>query len=123
MAYGIMWLEIALAVFILITVILSAKDLVMLAYEVITTEASASYELLQGFLSYLLLLVVGLELALMLIKHTPGNVLEVMLYAVARKMLIASTNVVDLLIGVIAIGIIFAIDKFLHTKNEDKVIK
>ena len=83
----------------------------------------SSYELLQGFLSYVLLLVVGLELALMLIKHSPGSVLEVMLYAVARKMLISSSTTSEVLIGVIALAIIFFIDKYLHTKDKENIIK
>ncbi|SHI19594.1 hypothetical protein [Sporanaerobacter acetigenes] len=119
----IMWLEIVLATFIIITVILSCKDLASLAYNVFTTEAMSSYELLQGFLSYVLLLVVGLELALMLIKHSPGSVLEVMLYAVARKMLISSSTTSEVLIGVIALAIIFFIDKYLHTKDKENIIK
>lgn len=119
----IMWLEIVLATFIIITVILSCKDLASLAYNVFTTEAMSSYELLQGFLSYVLLLVVGLELALMLIKHSPGSVLEVMLYAVARKMLISSSTTSEVLIGVIALAIIFFIDKYLHTKDKGNIIK
>lgn len=119
----IMWLEIVLATFIIITVILSCKDLASLAYNVFTTEAMSSYELLQSFLSYVLLLVVGLELALMLIKHSPGSVLEVMLYAVARKMLISSSTTSEVLIGVIALAIIFFIDKYLHTKDKENIIK
>lgn len=119
----IMWLEIVLATFIIITVILSCRDLASLAYNVFTTEAMSSYELLQVFLSYVLLLVVGLELALMLIKHSPGSVLEVMLYAVARKMLISSSTTSEVLIGVIALAIIFFIDKYLHTKDKENIIK
>lgn len=113
----ILYLEILLAFFIIATVILSAKDIIVLIYEVFTTQASSSYEVLQGLFAHILLLVVGLELALMLIGHTAGNVLEVILYAIARKMLISSTNSVDILLGVISLAIIFAVDKYLHTKG------
>lgn len=119
----IMWLEILLAIFIIAIVVLSFKDLASLAYNIFRTEALSSYELLQGFLAYVLLLVVGLELALMLIKHSPGSVLEVMLYAVARKMLISSSTTSEVLIGVIALAIIFFIDKYLHTKDKENIIK
>lgn len=117
MKYFIMWIEILLAGFIIITVLLSAKDIVVLIQEVFVTEASESYKLLQGLLAHILLLVVGLELALMLITHSAGNVLEVVLYAIARKMLISSSNIMDILLGVIALAIIFIVDKYFHTKD------
>ncbi|MBV1820630.1 MAG: hypothetical protein KZY61_07710 [Clostridiaceae bacterium] len=116
----IMWLELILALFILGAVILSCKDIVSLIYKVFITEALDSYSILQGLLSHVLLLVVGLELALMLIKHNPGSVLEVMLYAISRKMLVSSSTTVELLLGVIALGLIFLIDKYLHTKDTEK---
>lgn len=113
----ILWIEILLAIFIAATVLLSGKDIVVLIYKVFITEASASYEILQGLFAHILLLVVGLELALMLITHSAGNVLEVILYAIARKMLISSSNSVDILLGVISLAIIFAVDKYLHTND------
>ena len=119
----IMWLELVLALFILGAVILSCKDIISLIYKVFITEALDSYTVLQGLLSHVLLLVVGLELAMMLIKHNPGSVLEVMLYAVSRKTLVSSSTTVELLLGVIALGLIFLIDKYLHTKDTEKIIK
>jgi len=113
----ILWIEILLAAFIIVTVILSGKDIIVLIHKVFMTEASASYEILQGLLTHILLLVVGLELALMLITHSAGNVLEVILYAIARKMLISSSNTMDILLGVISLAIIFAVDKYLHTRD------
>ncbi|WP_042681057.1 hypothetical protein [Anaerosalibacter massiliensis] len=113
----IMWLELGLALFILAAVVISCKDMLSLIYKIFAIEALGSYEILQGFLSHILLLVVGLELALMLIKHHPGSVLEVMLYAISRKMLISSSTTLEMLLGVIALGIIFFIDKYLHVKN------
>ena len=113
----ILWIEIIMAIFIIVTVLLSGKDVIVLIYTVFVTEASASYEVLQSLLAHILLLVVGLELALMLITHSAGNVLEVILYAIARKMLISSTNYIDILVCVIALAFIFAVDKYLHTND------
>ena len=115
MRHFILWIEVIMAMFIIATVFVSGKDIVVLIYKVFMTEATSSYEVLQGLLAHILLLVVGLELALMLIGHTAGNVLEVILYAIARKMLISSSNSVDILLGVISLAIIFAVDKYLHT--------
>lgn len=119
----IKWIEVVLAIMIILAVLLSGKDLINIIYKVYITEAVSSYNVFQKFLSHVLLLVVGLELALMLIKHTPANVLEVMLYAIARKMLIYTNTTTDILIGVIALGLIFIIDKYFHTKDIRNVIK
>lgn len=113
----IIWIEILLAVFIIITILISVKDIVALMYRIFITEASASYSVLQGLLSHILLLAVGLELAVMLITHTPGSVLEVILFAIARKMILNSSDSVAMLLGVISISIVFAVDKYLHTNG------
>lgn len=118
----IMCIEVLLAFLIIFTIILSLKDLLVLGITIFRTEAEYSYEILQGFLSHTLLLVVGLELALMLISHTPAKVLQVTLYAIARKMLISSANMADIALGVIALSMVFFIDKFLHTKESKKVL-
>ena len=113
----ILWVEIVLAVFIIITILISIKDVVVLIYGIFVTDASHSYDVLQGLLSHILLLAVGLELAMMLITHSPGSVIEVILYAIARKMLLNSGDAVGMLLGVISIAIVFGIDKYLHTED------
>ncbi len=118
MKRAIQWIEIILAILIVLAVLVSCKDVLVLIYNVFLTEATASYEIFQGLLSHILLIVVGLELALMLISHSAANVLEVILYAIARKMLISSSNSVDILLGVIALAIIFAVGKYLHSEKQ-----
>ncbi|HHU31552.1 MAG TPA: hypothetical protein GXZ50_02655 [Clostridia bacterium] len=73
----------------------------------------AGFSDFQQLLSYLLLLIIALELAYMLIEHTPNNVVEVMIYAIARKMLIYNTTALDLLVGVITLAILFGVKVYL----------
>ena len=113
----ISWLESLLAILIVAAVVVSAKDIIMLIYSVLITDAAGSYQIFQSLLSHILLIVVGLELALMLISHSAANVIEVMLYAIARKMLISSSNSVDVLLGVIALALVFWVDKYLHSEK------
>lgn len=107
-----------MAILVIGAVIISCKDILALIYQIYVSASHLSYEMLQGLLSHILLVVVGLELALMLISHSAANVLEVILYAIARKMLISSTNTMDILLGVIAITLIFAVDKYLHSQRQ-----
>ena len=111
--------ETILACIILIAIILSAKDLLNLIYNIVSTNAIGSYDILQGFLSHVLLMVIGLELAITLLTHTTKSILEVMLYAIARKMLVSSTSILDILLGTISLGILFAIDRFLIVNKEE----
>ena len=55
----------------------------------------------------------------MLAKHTAENLLEVLMFAIARQMVVEHLNMVETLIGVIAIAVIFAIRKYLLLKNSD----
>lgn len=49
----------------------------------------------------------------MLAKHTPGSAIEVLLFAIARQMVVEHTSPLENLIGIVTIALIFAIRKFL----------
>ncbi len=78
-----------------------------------------NYNSFQQYMSYLLLLIIALELAMMLIKHKPNNVVDVMTLAIARKMLIYNTAAYELLIGVVTLGLLFAIKTYMLKEPED----
>ena len=71
------------------------------------------------FLGNALTLVIGVEFVKMLAKLTAENLLEVLMFAIARQMVVEHLNMVETLIGVIAIAVIFAIRKYLLLKNSD----
>jgi len=70
-----------------------------------------------GILSVTLNLVIGVEFTKMLIKHTPESVVDVLLFAIARQMVVYHERTLDLLIGVLAIAGLFAIKKVLLGVN------
>ncbi|MBM7540259.1 phosphate-starvation-inducible PsiE family protein [Amphibacillus cookii] len=106
---AIMAIEVFLAMLIIIAVLISGVALVISVVQQGSLTHLLDYDNFQSLLSYLLMLIIGLELALMLIKHKPSNVIDVMIYAIARKMLIYSTATIEMLVGVIALGILFII--------------
>lgn len=69
------------------------------------------------FLESALDLVIGIEFIKMLIKHTPGSVVEVLLFALSRHMVLEGGNAMENLLTVCAIAIIFAIRRFLHIET------
>lgn len=109
---SILWIEACVAVAVMATVVASGIDVMRLIKDMILAPAAQSYVLLQGILGHILLLIIGSELAIMLLKHTPGAVIEVMVYATARKLLMPA-QMTDLLVGVTAIAALFAIRRFL----------
>ncbi len=73
----------------------------------------------ETFLSHALALVIGIEFIKMLIKHTPGSVIEVLLFAVARQLIVYHTTMLELLLGIAAVAGLFAIRKYLFMDNID----
>ena len=59
----------------------------------------------------------------MLSLHIPGVLLEVLLYAIARKLILLpkTSGMIDLLLGIVAIALLFAIKKYLLTDGEKSV--
>ncbi|SFJ60846.1 hypothetical protein TPDSL_36890 [Terrisporobacter petrolearius] len=114
--------ETALAIVILILVLLGMMDLVRSVYQAYIVDFSTpvEYSQLNSFLAEALLLVIGVELVVMLSLHTPGVLLEVLLYAIARKLILLpkSSGMGDLLLGILSIGAIFAIRKYLMSSEE-----
>ena len=71
------------------------------------------HQVLQDLFSDILLLVVGVELAIMLVRRTPESLVEVIFFVIARKMLIKTDAFYEILIGVIALAGLFAVRKYL----------
>ena len=111
------YLEILLALFVIVAVLVGVTDLVKYFVLILKTNAIDTYLIFQKFLGHILLMVVGVELVIMLLSHSTSSVLEVILYAIARKLLIYSDTTLDMAIGIIAIGMVFAIRKYLFTKE------
>lgn len=111
------YLELILAMFITAGIIIGMVDLVKYLILIYQTNPIDTYDVLQKFLGHILLLVVGVEMVAMLIMHTPGSVIEVLLYAIARNMLIGNKGPLDFIFGVLSIAGIFAIRKYLFTDS------
>ena len=80
------------------------------------SQGTVSY---RHFLESALDLVIGIEFIKMLIKHTPGSVIEVLLFALSRHMVLEGGNSMENLLTVCAIAIIFVIRKFLFVESFD----
>lgn len=64
-------------------------------------------------------LIIGVEMIRMLYLHTPSTVFEVLLFAIARQIIIDHSSPVNSLIGIIAIAILFVTRKFLFVTFDE----
>lgn len=101
----------AVLTFLLLTTI------VILLVELFLKQLGISVEIIamdfDSILSNVFTLVVGVEFTKMLCKHTPETVIEVLLFATARQMVLSHGNMTSMLMGVVSIAGLFAIKKFL----------
>ena len=67
---------------------------------------------IRTFLERALDIVIGIEFIKMLAKHSPGSSLEVLLYAIARHMVVGHESALENLLSVSAIALIFIVRKF-----------
>jgi len=74
------------------------------------------------FLKNMLTILVGLEFVRMLINLTAANTLEVLIVAIARQVIIDHDNALGNIACVLCIAGLFAIRKFLLSKNDVKKI-
>lgn len=64
-------------------------------------------------------LIIGVELIRMVYMHQPGTVFEVLLFAIARQLIIDHSSPLNSLIGVCAIAVLFATRKFLFCEFDE----
>lgn len=102
-------LEYLVAVALIIAMVISLISFVI--------QQSSSFSIesfhLESYLSFALSLIVGIEFVKMLILQTSGSLVEVVMFAVARQIIMSHDSAVENLIGVIAVLLMFLCRKYL----------
>ena len=107
-------LELLIALFILL---MTVVQMVLTAKDSLFFLSIGDFDLTE-FFSTTMTIVVGLEFVKMLILHTPRAVTDVLLFAIARQLVLSHTDSMDTLLGVAAVALIFFIKKYLHTVED-----
>mgnify|MGYP007084308856 CR=1 FL=1 len=102
-------LEISLSGLVLIGLLLSVVPLIKWMPGLLIDGNNVE---IRTFLERALDIVIGIEFIKMLAKHSPGSSLEVLLYAIARHMVIGHESSFENLLSVCAIALIFIVRKF-----------
>lgn len=101
--------EIALAFAIIIGILTYFIQLAGNYFHIIATNTTLNFH---EFLSNILNLIIGIEFTRMLCRHTADTIIEVLLFATARQMIIAHDSMSSL-IGVLSVAILFCVRKYL----------
>ena len=102
-------LEVVLSGIVLVALLMSIVPLVELMPGLLTDADSLE---IRTFLERALDIVIGIEFIKMLAKHSPGSSLEVLLYAIARHMVVGHESAMENLLSVSAIALIFIVRRF-----------
>lgn len=109
------YVEVALAAVLIAAILLGIVGLVMSMG--LFHGDPFNYSDFSVFLSSAFTLVIGIEFVRMLIKHTPGAVVEVLLFAIARQLIVEHAGTWQTLVGVVSIAGVFAVRKFLFSSS------
>lgn len=71
------------------------------------------------YLSVAATLVIGVEFVKMLCSHTLDSVIEIMLLAIARQMIVEHTSPLENLIAVVSIAVLYLVRKYLYIPRLD----
>ena len=102
-------LEVLLSGLVLIGLLLSVVPLIRWMPGLLFDGNEAEIRI---FLERSLDIVIGIEFIKMLAKHSPGSSLEVLLYAIARHLVVGHDSAVENMLSVGAIALIFIVRKF-----------
>ncbi len=110
-------LELILAVIIGIAVVIGIGTAIKHIFSISNLEL-ITYDSFKELLSYILILVIGVEFILMLITHSATKITQLVVFVIARKMLIYGHNMLDMLLGSLAVAVIFGTLKFFSVEDE-----
>lgn len=111
------WIEIFVSIILVIAILIYSAGLVKNLYTIITQ----GYETMDSFTLFLgnaFQVVIGVEFIKMLCKHTPVTVVEVLMFAMARQMVVEHTTPFENLLCVLSITVLFLIRRYLFTEHD-----
>ncbi|MBE5962925.1 MAG: transporter [Lachnospiraceae bacterium] len=111
-------LELIVSIFLIIAIVLSfitlGKELLTLGIKLDTTEMFKEY------MSTIFDVVIGIEFLKMICKQNLNTVIEVLLFAIARQLIVEHMSMLNSLVGIVAISMLFLVRKYLFIEKLDR---
>ena len=103
------YVELVLSAFLLLVVVaLSVRLIAQSVPQVWSQQIDVMY-----YLESAMTLAIGIEFVKMLCTHTSETVIEILLFAISRQMIVEHLSATETILGVGAIGHIFTVRKYL----------
>lgn len=110
-------LEILVGVSIIVAI---AASLIGLVWDIQLGGLVRQPDSLQSYLKIAMTIVIGIEFVKMIFSHSIDSVVEVMLLAVARQMVVEHTSPLENLLAVASVALLFVVRKFLFVRQLDE---
>ncbi|MDR1765116.1 MAG: hypothetical protein LBR77_03310 [Lachnospiraceae bacterium] len=108
------YLEIIIAVIVIAAIVIT---LLSIPRELATLYENGAFN---AFLKTIFNIIIGIELLKMLCRHDMDSVVEVLLFAVSKELIISQRPIVETFVGVAAVAVLFIVRKFLFVSALDK---
>ncbi len=103
------YMELVLSVFLLLTVVvLTVRLITQSGPQLWSQQIEVMY-----YLESAMTLAIGIEFVKMLCTHTPETIIEILLFAISRQMIVEHLSATETILGVGAIAGLFAVRKYL----------
>ncbi|MDE6912427.1 MAG: hypothetical protein K2P35_01855 [Lachnospiraceae bacterium] len=111
-------LELALAVLVMIGIVLALLS--FFKDGVIFIELLGNIDMFQQYLDRIFIIVIGIEFLQMLFRPSSDNVIEVIIFLVARHMIVGSTTPYEDFVSVLSIAVLCIVRQYLRGTKKGK---
>lgn len=111
---------------IILTCILFSISIYALLSSIVLADAITNdliFQLTNQFLQSALLFIIGLEIALTLVKHSFVNVIELLIFAMVRKILLASESSLDVVLVVLSIIALILVRNYIKKETLESLLR
>ena len=112
------YFELAIALMLMIALIAGLVALALQLYDGIANTGADMFGM-SDFLGKAFNVIIGVEFLKMLIKQTPGSVVEVLLFSISRQLVVEHATALEYLLSILAIGVLFIIRKYFYVSSFD----
>jgi carbon starvation protein CstA len=113
-------MEIIMSCILVLVIVIVGVRLILEAGTVLEGDP---IEKLETFISTVMTVAIGVELVKMLAQHDASTIIEVLMFAIARMMIVNHGSTLEILLGVAAIAILFATRKYLFISTDSSELK
>lgn len=109
-------LELIVAVFVVIGILLSVFSFIkdfQIFRDVMNSTSAFKY-----YLDNIFVIVIGIEFLKMLCRPTSDNVMEILIFLVARHMIVDTTTTYENFVAVISVAILCIVRRYLHVMEK-----